>query len=986
MAASGTIWGSFSGESSDRVRPYVTWAQSEMNATDNTSLLTLELYFTRVNTDWWGAGTSYGTYMSMNSSSSSSYDIYFNLTGDTVTQKLLLVSWRISHCPDGTANNLDLRAVGETNIYWGSFDFTDSVNLTANTRDCAVSTSDASSVEGTSATVGGNVTDAGLPPCSSRGIYWGTSSSSQPNKITSGSGAGSFTASMSSLSWGTTYYFKAYAYNTSYGYRYGAVKSFTTLPGAATLTSSASFTAGNNIYLTFTNPSSMYVKARLYVHDGGDYEPKIVNKQMGQVSSGTITFTQSEINAIFTQLGSNTSRTSLIRLYTYSDSGYSDLIDTYKDKAGTCSQPSRATTSSNANLTIGNDKTITVSNPSSKYVRCEYWINGNAGWYKVKDDETGTSGHTFSMSSTDNDNMYSRMPNVTSASAFIRIYTYEHSDYTTQIRDYYQTATGTVSIDQTSNKPDFTTFTVGNVDKTVDNVDKYSNTLVSSSTSTLLGADTKMIKGYSKLRAVITSANKMVAQNYATASKYIFTSGSKYKEESYSSSSTVNLDIDNANEEDVSVTAYDSRSLTTTVNDTTSITNNAEYEAVSLWGLTLVRDNGVDSETKLQISGSYWNEYFGGGTSGVLNSITCEYRYKETTESWDAQEWEEITLTDTDGELSYDDYIDGDLGVSGFDTEKSFDIEVRLYDDLTNTIVEETLSVGTPVMDITSDGIAIKERYDDTEGGVLQILGKNILNVMYPVGSIYTNYNVSTNPATLMGFGTWSAVAEGRVLVGKAGSGTFGTINATGGAENVTLTTSQMPSHTHTGPSHRHSINARGATDAAGYGLTVSGIYSKRVMVTGGTYSTLLGSIYVEKGIVVNFKNTIMKSEVIKITERNKGEYKQIEFILKVENDDGEILPEYLWVVNPERTKEILESEDEMKEELAIATSEALDYIQRDKSMVQNPVIEEKELDLKKVLTTKVKGGLTKEGIQEYKEKEKEGEKVAEDNLTEETK
>jgi len=69
--------------------------------------------------------------------------------------------------------------------------------------------------------------------------------------------------------------------------------------------------------------------------------------------------------------------------------------------------------------------------------------------------------------------------------------------------------------------------------------------------------------------------------------------------------------------------------------------------------------------------------------------------------------------------------------------------------------------------------------------------------LVYPVGSIYMNANVATNPATLLGFGTWAAYAEGRVPVGKASSGTFDTLNATGGAETHTLSTSEMPAHNH---------------------------------------------------------------------------------------------------------------------------------------------------------------------------------------------
>jgi len=73
-----------------------------------------------------------------------------------------------------------------------------------------------------------------------------------------------------------------------------------------------------------------------------------------------------------------------------------------------------------------------------------------------------------------------------------------------------------------------------------------------------------------------------------------------------------------------------------------------------------------------------------------------------------------------------------------------------------------------------------------------------IINALvYPVGSIYFNMAVSTNPATLLGMGTWVAYGEGRVLVGKESSGTFDTLDEELGAETHTLTIGEMPSHTH---------------------------------------------------------------------------------------------------------------------------------------------------------------------------------------------
>ena len=74
-----------------------------------------------------------------------------------------------------------------------------------------------------------------------------------------------------------------------------------------------------------------------------------------------------------------------------------------------------------------------------------------------------------------------------------------------------------------------------------------------------------------------------------------------------------------------------------------------------------------------------------------------------------------------------------------------------------------------------------------------------VFSMIYPVGSIYINAGVSTSPATLMGFGTWSRYGEGRVLVSQSVSDTeFDTLGETGGSKTHTLTTNELPAHTHT--------------------------------------------------------------------------------------------------------------------------------------------------------------------------------------------
>ena len=77
-------------------------------------------------------------------------------------------------------------------------------------------------------------------------------------------------------------------------------------------------------------------------------------------------------------------------------------------------------------------------------------------------------------------------------------------------------------------------------------------------------------------------------------------------------------------------------------------------------------------------------------------------------------------------------------------------------------------------------------------------IAQSFLDTIYPIGSIYTNATNGTNPGTLLGFGTWVSFGSGRVMVGLDSTDTdFDTAEETGGAKTHTLTTSEMPAHTH---------------------------------------------------------------------------------------------------------------------------------------------------------------------------------------------
>lgn len=98
-----------------------------------------------------------------------------------------------------------------------------------------------------------------------------------------------------------------------------------------------------------------------------------------------------------------------------------------------------------------------------------------------------------------------------------------------------------------------------------------------------------------------------------------------------------------------------------------------------------------------------------------------------------------------------------------------------------------------------------------------------LASTLYPV-SIIVEFKVSTNPATLFGFGTWAAYGTGRVTVAiDAGQTEFDTVEETGGAKTHTLQTTEMPSHTHIQDAHSHVLVTNGGSTGSGNFANVSG-------------------------------------------------------------------------------------------------------------------------------------------------------------------
>ena len=122
-----------------------------------------------------------------------------------------------------------------------------------------------------------------------------------------------------------------------------------------------------------------------------------------------------------------------------------------------------------------------------------------------------------------------------------------------------------------------------------------------------------------------------------------------------------------------------------------------------------------------------------------------------------------------------------------------------------------------------------------------------LASAMWPVGSVFTAV-VATNPATLLGFGTWSSIAAGRMLIGlDSGDSKFDTVEETGGAETVTLTTTEMPAHTH---------NVEGSSTGGSGGTRIDAQTSGKTDVTSSAGSGAAFSIMNPYFVVYFWKRT----------------------------------------------------------------------------------------------------------------------------------
>lgn len=296
--------------------------------------------------------------------------------------------------------------------------------------------------------------------------------------------------------------------------------------------------------------------------------------------------------------------------------------------------------------------------------------------------------------------LFAKIPNQNQANGTVELTTYSGG-----------TRIGTSTVN-------FTGYVV-NSDPTFNNFDCEDS---NSTTVTLTGNNQKYIRKYSSAKVTITSANKMVAKNSATAKYYNIIVGNKSEKLDYSTSN-INKVINNMDSNTVSVFATDSRGNQTNKTKSLEI---IDYSEIVIQSLNIERKEGVGKKLVITLSGKYSNTNFGAKTNSV-KSVQLRRKVKNDSNYGD---WIDIksliTINAENGTFSCN---SKELTSQTFILGTEYDIEIKIADELSSDTEPVSLNSGKVLLSaLKNKGISIGGIYNEKLGGPLQLDNKNVID------------------------------------------------------------------------------------------------------------------------------------------------------------------------------------------------------------------------------------------------------------------
>lgn len=196
-----------------------------------------------------------------------------------------------------------------------------------------------------------------------------------------------------------------------------------------------------------------------------------------------------------------------------------------------------------------------------------------------------------------------------------------------------------------------------------------------------------------------------------------------------------------------------------------------EYFTPIITELKTERAESTSSDIAINVKGNFWNENFG----AIQNQINLKYRYKLDNDNY--SNYIEVNPTISQNEFTFATTLQGS-------SDKQFTIEFVVSDSTNSQFsLIATEPKGESLFDLGDEYFNVN--------GLIAMKGTPILNLIYPIGSIYMSVS-NVNPSSLFG-GVWIQLKDTFLL----GAGDFYTAGTTGGEAKHKLTINEIPSHNH---------------------------------------------------------------------------------------------------------------------------------------------------------------------------------------------
>ena len=354
-----------------------------------------------------------------------------------------------------------------------------------------------------------------------------------------------------------------------------------------------------------------------------------------------------------------------------------------------------------ADANIGSSTNITINKTDSNFTTTLYYkASGENSWTKIVD-KTSNQVYGWTVPTS----FYALIPN----------------NKTISCEFYAETYSGDTLIG-TSNTITATFTATGNPV-----INSITTNVMDTKTVNLTGSNSKMIRYVSLVQVNIST----IAQNSSSISSVtvngVTASGAL---------GNYMLILRQADTNTFNVVVTDSRGYTTEQTQTMTM---VDYIPLTI-NASISRNAPTDGKINISFSGNYFNDTFG----SLLNNLTVQYRSIVKGDSWSGISWNDLTTTISDNTYT------GNAQLTNYDYTNQYEFQIKATDRI-GTVVIEGIDVlkGIPTYWWDDDGLYVN--------GDFKINNENILDIFYPVGSIYTS-TVSTNPETFLG-GTWTSVS-----------------------------------------------------------------------------------------------------------------------------------------------------------------------------------------------------------------------------------